>query len=239
MGKKAEVDQVRRDLVTANHILANEGVVDGFGHVSARHPHNPEHFLISRSLAPAMVAKDDILELDFAGDTVDGSGKKSYLERFIHSEIYRVRPDVMAVIHSHSPSVVPFTLSRTPMRAVTQVGAFMGTAIPMFEIRDVAGDETDLLIRTRELGVELAKRIGPSNIILMRGHGMVVTGTSIKETVYHAVVAESNARLQSEAIALGTELTYLTEGEARAATATQISTIDRPWDLWRRKLASR
>ena len=226
---------VRETLVVANHILANERVVDGYGHVSARHPSDPQRFLISRSIAPELVTEPDILECDLSGETADGTGRTSYLERYIHSEIYRTRPDVHAVVHSHSPSVVPFTISQTPLRAVSQIGAFLGIDVPRFEIRDVAGDETDLLIRTRELGTALAASLGSADIVLMRGHGMVVTGRSIKHAVYHAVVTETNARLQSEAIALGTPVTYLSAGEARSATKTQDATIDRPWDLWRRK----
>jgi HCOMODA/2-hydroxy-3-carboxy-muconic semialdehyde decarboxylase len=222
------------DLVTANHILANEGVVDGFGHVSVRHETRPDRFLIARSIAPALVTHDDIVELDLEGETVDGSGRRSYLERFIHSEIYRARRDVAAIVHSHAPSIVPFSVTPAALRPIAHVSGFLGGGVPVFEIRDVGGDDTDLLVRNRDLGAALAAVLGSREIALMRGHGMVVAGASIKHAVYRAIYAELNARLQSEAMRLGA-ITYLSEGEARATQATQDATLDRPWELWKRR----
>src|SRR5215216_4565502 len=145
------------DLVTANHILYNEGVVDGFGHVSIRHPENPERYFLARSLAPAVVKREDILEFDLDSNAIDARGARPYLERFIHGEIYRARPDVHAIVHSHSPSVIPFGVTATTLRPIFHLGGFLGAGTPIFEIRDAGGDNTDMLIRTPQLGGALAE----------------------------------------------------------------------------------
>src|SRR5688572_30588432 len=160
-----------RDVVAANHILFIEGVVDGFGHVSARDDRNPGRFLLSRSIAPGTVTARDIMEHDLEGEPVDANGRKPYLERYIHSEIYRARPDVQAVVHSHSPSVVPYGVTGTQLRPIFHMSGFLGLATPIFEIRDAGGPATDMLIRDRGLGAALAKSLGSATYALMRGHG--------------------------------------------------------------------
>ena len=224
------------DLVLANHILYNEGVVDGFGHVSVRHPERPDRYFLARSLAPANVTSEDIMELDLASNDVETSGRKPYLERFIHGEIYRARPDVQAIVHSHSPSVIPFSVTRTRLKPVFHLAGFLGGGTPNFEIRDASGPETDMLIRTPELGVALASTLGSATYALMRGHGSVAVGNSLKQAVYRAIYAEVNARLQSEASRLG-DITFLSEAEAENAAATNAEMVDRPWELWKQRVA--
>ena len=230
--KRKPSAELVRDLVAANHILFMEGVVDGFGHVSARDDRNPGRFLLSRSIAPGTVTARDIMEHDLEGEPVDAKGSKPYLERYIHSEIYRARPDVQAVVHSHSPSVVPYGVTGTQLRPIFHMSGFLGLTTPIFEIRDAGGPATDMLIRDRGLGAALAKSLGSATYALMRGHGSVAVGTSIKQVVYRAIYAEVNARLQSEAARLGS-ITFLNEQEAARAMATIDGVLDRPWELWK------
>jgi ribulose-5-phosphate 4-epimerase/fuculose-1-phosphate aldolase len=224
------------DLVAANHILAAENVVDGYGHVSARHGHDGDRFLISRSVAPELVQPDDILELDLDGNAVDLRGRKLYLERFIHGEIYRARPDVKAIVHHHSAAVIPFSITKVPLQPVYHMAAFVGQGIPVFEIRD-AGGTTDMLVRTPDLGRALAVTLADKPAALMRGHGAVVVGRSIPEAVARSVYLQMNARLQAQAMALGGEITYLDAGEVERLGAP--SWYDRAWELWKRKAAGR
>ncbi len=220
------------ELAIANHILFHQGVVDGFGHVSRRHPDRPDRFLLARSMAPALVQRSDILEFDLSGDPVTAGGRTPYLERFIHSEIYRARPDVTAVVHSHSPAVIPFgVVSTATLRPICHMSGFLCTGTPIFEIRDHAGDGSDMLIRSRTLGEALARRLGPSAVVLMRGHGSTVVGSSLRQAVFRAVYTEVNARLQAEASRLG-PITFLTTAEGAAASATNDGQINRAWDLW-------
>jgi HCOMODA/2-hydroxy-3-carboxy-muconic semialdehyde decarboxylase len=164
------------DLATANRVLAQEGVLDAYGHVSVRHPNNPNRYFISRSLAPILVITDDIMEYDLDSDPVDSKGRRSVLERFIHGEVYQARPDVHAVIHSHSPTVVPFSVTQTPLRPVIHVASFLWVGVPVFEIRDAGGPATDMLVRNGTLGKALASTLGNKPVALMRGHGNVVVG---------------------------------------------------------------
>jgi len=226
------------DLVSANHILYQEGVVDGFGHVSVRHDKDPQRFLLARSIAPASVRAKDIMEFDLAGEPVNARGRKPYLERFIHSEIYRVRPDVIAVVHSHSSALIPFGITGTSLKPVYHMSGFLGAATPIFEIREAAGPATDMLIRDRKLGAALAKSLGPAPFALMRGHGSIAVGNTLKQVVYRAIYAEVNARLQAEAMRLGT-VTYLNDAEAAGASRTNDSVIDRPWEHWKNKVKGR
>jgi ribulose-5-phosphate 4-epimerase/fuculose-1-phosphate aldolase len=227
------------DLVVANHILYDHGVVDAFGHISARHDKQPERFLLARNMAPGSVTAGDILEFHLDGTPVDPQGPRPYLERFIHGEIYAARPDVMAIVHSHSHSIVPLSISKEQrLRAVSHMAGFIGTEAPLFEIRDAGGPATDLLIRTPELGRALAKSLGAANVVLMRGHGSTVTAPSVRLAVYRAVYAELNARYQSEAMRHG-PITPLTAGEAAACAAATEGQVQRPWDLWTRQAAER
>jgi ribulose-5-phosphate 4-epimerase/fuculose-1-phosphate aldolase len=222
----------REDLVIANHVLAGRGIVDGFGHVSIRHEHHADRFVIARSMAPALVTIDDLMELDLDGNPVAQDAPRAYLERFIHSEIYRRRPDVMAIVHHHSPSVILFGATGVPLRPIYHMSGFLGAGVAVFDIRCDAGD-TDMLIRTPALGCAHAGCLGDGVATLMRGHGATVVGSSLQQVVYRAIYMEMNARLQSDAMRLGT-VTYLTEGEARLAAATNDGQLQRPWDLWAR-----
>jgi len=221
------------DLVLANRILADQGVLDGFGHVSVRHPGNANRFLMSRSLAPALITADDILEYDLDANAVDARGRAGFLERFIHGEIYKVRPDVNAVIHSHSPAVVPFGITQVPMKPVYHMSSFLSPSVPVFEIRR-AGGMTNMLIANSQLGKALAEALGDRPVVLMRGHGNVIVGPALSLAVFRAIYTEMNARLQAQAIMLGGPTTFLDPEEAAKATATNESVHTRAWELWKR-----
>jgi ribulose-5-phosphate 4-epimerase/fuculose-1-phosphate aldolase len=225
--------QLLEDLALANHILVNQGVLDGFGHISARHPHKPDRFFIARSMAPALVEAADIVEVDLDGHVHDAQGRRTYVERFIHSAIYKARPEVMSVIHSHSPAVIPFGVTGARLRPICHMSGFLGAVTPVFEIRHSAGESTDLLISNQALGEALATTLGKANVALMRGHGSVTVGTSIKQAVFRGIYTESNARLQSEASRLG-EITFLTEEEAQATSDMNDQHLARPWEVWKR-----
>jgi len=225
------------DLVAANRILYHEGVVDGFGHVSVRHDKRPEHFLLARSMAPGLVAAADLVEHDRDGEAVDPQSPTLYVERFIHSEIYKALPNVQAVVHSHSPAVIPFGVTSAKLRPIFHLPSFLalgGSGVPVFEIRDAGGPATDMLIRSPELGAALARSLGSAPVALMRGHGDVVVGRSVREVTFRAIYTEVNARLQAEALRLGDgNVIFLNDEEAKAATATNAAVINRAWDLWK------
>jgi len=222
------------DLVAANRILADQGVLDGFGHVSARHDRDPNRFLLARSMAPALVTAADIMEFDLDSNAVDARGRTGYLERFIHGEIYKARPEVQAVVHSHSPAVIPFGVVGVALRPIFHLGGFLGAGVPVFEIRDSGGPATDMLIRNPALGAALASALGGMPVALMRGHGNVVVGGSVREAVFRAVYTEVNARLESEALRLGGgRVAFLNGEEAKAAAETNSAQIGRPWELWK------
>jgi HCOMODA/2-hydroxy-3-carboxy-muconic semialdehyde decarboxylase len=223
------------DLVAANRILAMEGVLDGMGHISVRHNARPGRFLLARSMAPELVTAADILEYGFDGEPVDARGRTSYLERFIHSEIYRARPDVMAIVHCHTPSLIPFAASDVPLRAMYHMAAFVAEGVPVWDIRKAAG-LTDLLVRNAALGRSLAETLGQKPATLMRGHGAVVVANSIPNVVGRAVYLDVNARAQAQALALGGRVTYVEADEARLRMGDP-NEYARAWDLWKRKLS--
>jgi HCOMODA/2-hydroxy-3-carboxy-muconic semialdehyde decarboxylase len=223
------------DIVVGSRILADFGVVDGFGHVSARSPTNPNHFLMSRSLAPALVTADDIMEFDLDGNPVDARGRKVFLERFIHAEIYRARPDVMSVVHTHSPGVIPFSVSKVPLRAMFHNPAFLAVGVPVWDIRKDFG-ETNMLVSNSAIGKSLAATLGDKPVVLMRGHGDVAVGPSVKMAVFRAYYTDVDAKLQAQALALGGEPNYLTPGEGVKADQTNFAVMDRIWNLWRMKV---
>ena len=220
------------DLVAANRILADQGVLDGYGHVSARHERDPNRFLMARSVAPELVTAADILEFDLDSVPVDARGREIYNERFIHGEIYKRRPDVKAIVHNHSPSLIPFGATGVPLRPLYHMSAFIGQGVPVFDIRAVAG-ATDMLVRSRELGAALAAALGASPAALMRGHGAVVVGPSLPLVTGRSIYLELNARLQSQAMAQGGSITYLDAEEVRKVEARQ--DYKRAWELWKRK----
>ncbi len=222
------------DLVAANRILYDQGVVDGFGHVSVRHDKDPNRYLLSKSMAPALVTRDDIIEYDLDSNPVDANGRTSYLERFIHGEIYKVRPDVIAVVHSHSPGILPFADTNVPLRPMNHIAGFLGTGAPVFEIRSSAGPATDMLIRNASLGHALAASIGNHSVLLMRGHGSVTAAQSIRHVVFRAIYSEVNAKVQAEAMKLG-KPAFLNAQEAAAAMKTNDGLVERPWALWKQR----
>jgi ribulose-5-phosphate 4-epimerase/fuculose-1-phosphate aldolase len=221
------------DLVAANRILAMHGVLDAYGHVSVRSDANPAHFLMSRSLAPDLVTAADVMEHGPDSDPI-GDDRKAYLERFLHGELYRQRPDVMAVVHSHSDSVIPFAVTKGKLRPVYHMASFLWSGVPVYDIRR-STPENDLLIRDRRLGAELANAIGQCSCVLMRGHGMTVVGDSLPEVVFRAVYTERNAKLQGLATQLEGPIEFLSDEEGRRATVTNRGTVERPWELWKRK----
>src|SRR3984957_15526015 len=226
------------DVVAANRTLARLGVLDAFGHVSVRDPRDPHRYLISRSIAPESVSAADILLLDLDSHTVDprDEGKLLYRERFIHGEIYKVRPDVNAVVHSHSPTVVPFTVTRSKLRPLLHNAGFLGLGVPLFEIRRHAGDGTDLMILTPSLGKDLAQQLGPeAAVILMRGHGDSVVGPSLPNAVFRAYYTEINGRQQLAAITIGGPINFMSKAEALTANDAMLRASARPWALWRKQ----
>lgn len=227
------------DLAAASRILAAQGVVDGFGHVSMRHPGSSERYLMARSIAPALVTPGDIIEYDLESNPCNANGRASFLERFIHGEIYKARPDIMSVVHSHSPSVVPFGLVGVPLQAMFHNAAFIAAGVPVFDIRDKFG-ATDMLVGNGPKGVALAAAMGHSNIALMRAHGSVACGSTLQEAVFRAVYTEVNARIQHWAIALarGAPLAALDDEEGRLADVVNQAAGIRAWDLWRSQVRS-
>ncbi len=217
-------------LVYANRILYDQGIVDGLGHVSVRHPNQEGVFLLSCNRAPGLVKRQDIVCYDLDGNAVSNTTERPYLERFIHSEIYRARPDVVAVVHSHSPSVIPFAITHNPLKPVFHMSGFLGSGSAHFEIREAAGN-SDMLIRSAYLGEALAKSLGKHNCVLMRGHGSTVVGMSLEQVVYRAIYAEVNAKLQLAANGLG-DITFLNEEEAKLASDMNDGQIPRSWNLW-------
>ena len=223
------------DIAIGSRILADFGVLDGFGHVSARHPTNPNRFLMSRSLAPALVTADDIMEFDLDGNAVDARGRSVFLERFIHAEIYRARPDVMSVVHTHSPGVIPFSVTKVPLRAMYHNPSFLAAGVPVWDIRNDFG-ETNMLVGNSAIGKSLARALGDKPVVLMRGHGDVAVGPSVRMAVFRAYYTDVNAKLQSQAIALGGEVNYLTPGEGEKAHKADSAVIDRIWSLWKMRI---
>lgn len=224
------------NLAVASRILADQGVVDAFGHVSLRSPDNPKHFFMPRSIAPALTTPADILEFDENSNALDAQGRAVFLERFIHGEIYRRRPDVMAVVHSHSPAVIPFGVVKTPMGAMFHNAAFLAKGAPVFDIAEKFG-ATNMLVANQAIGAALAERLGDKSVALMRGHGVAVVGPSLELAVFRAVYTEVDARLQTQATALGGPIQFLTPEEGEKADKVNEQIVSRAWDLWKRRVA--
>ena len=229
------MEEALRDLVAAYRILAEHGVIDAYGHVSLRSPRDPQRYFLARSLAPERVTAADLMEYDLDSRPLDAAGRESVLERFIHGEIYRARPEVQCVVHNHSPSVVPFSVTGVPMKALYHMAAFIGDGLPNFEIRDVQKG-TDLLVKTPELGKALAKTLAARPAALMRGHGSVVVGENLPRAVGRSIYLEQSARMQMQALLLagpGGKVTYFDAAEVQASVARQ--DYVRAWPLWRDK----
>jgi HCOMODA/2-hydroxy-3-carboxy-muconic semialdehyde decarboxylase len=220
------------DVVAGNRVLAIEGVVDGYGHISARHATNPNRYYLARSIAPELVTAADILELDLDSKPVNPGSPATYQEAFIHGEIYKARPDVRAVVHLHAPAVIPFTVTKVPLRPMFHMAAFIGLGVPVFEIRTGAG-ATDMLISNPTLGRALAQALGDKPAALMRGHGAVVTGPSVPIVVGRSVYLKVNAEVQAQAMALGGSIEPLTLEESKLVGDT--NGYARAWELWKRK----
>ena len=223
------------DLAAASRILVDQGVFDAAGHVSMRHPGHPERFLMSRSLAPQMITADDIMEFDLDCNAVDPRGRNGFIERYLHGEIFRARPDVMAVAHSHSPSVIAFGLSKTPMRAMYHNAAFLADGVPVFDIREKFG-VTDIVVSSAEKGAALAAVLADKPVALLRAHGMVVVGPTLPVAVFRAIFTDVSARIQHQALVLGGPLAALDAEEGRIADVVNVQTVGRSWDLWKRRV---
>jgi len=227
------------DLVCAYRILAEHGVIDGYGHVSVRSDRDPGRYFLARSLAPELVTEADIMEYDLDSNPVDQRGRDMYRERFIHGEIYKARPGVSAVVHNHSPSVIPFGVTTAALRPIFHMAAFVGEGVPTFEIRD-AERGTDLLVKTPYLGQALARTLGKHPAALMRGHGAVVVGENLPRAVGRSIYLEICARLQMQAMAIagpGGKVTFLDDAEVAASNPVQ--DYGRAWHLWRSKALAR
>ena len=222
------------DLVDANHILADQGVVDGFGHISVRHPQDPTRYLLAKGVAPDQVTAEDIIAFDLDSEPIDARGRVPYRERFIHGEIYKARPDVNSVINAHSPWILSFAANRIPLRPIHNKAAFLAPATPIFDPRDEFG-ATDMLLTTPAQGKALAQVLGESAVVLLRGHGHVAVGPSVKVAVFRAYYAEFNARLQARAMSLPGSTIYLEGEEAERADRTMQQVDERPWALWKSK----
>lgn len=222
------------DLVAANRILAQQGILDGYGHVSVRHGGAPHRYLLSRSLVPALVTAADIQQYDLDSKALDPAARPSFIERFIHGEIYRARPDVHAVVHSHAPSLIPFGVTGAALRPLYHMTAFVGEGVPVFEIRKARGNNPKMLmlVHTPALGRALAETLGSKPAALMRGHGAVIVGSSLPQVVGRSVYLALNATLQAQAMALGGNINYLDPQEAREEIPDN---YQRAWDLWKRQ----
>jgi HCOMODA/2-hydroxy-3-carboxy-muconic semialdehyde decarboxylase len=234
---QTDLDTLIGHLVIANRVLAYEDVVDAYGHVSVRHPHNPDRFFIARSVAPGLVTRDDIVELDMNGDPVAGDGRALYLERFIHAGVYAARPDVNAVVHAHAEATLPYCVTTdVPLRPIIHSGSFIGAHVPLWDIADEFGDTTNLLVADMAQGDSLARTLGSNNVVLMRGHGFTAASRSLIEVLRIAVYLPRNARVQTAALGLGGRIRWLSKGEiaAREAKAYDPNSVatQRAWEYW-------
>jgi len=236
-GLVGPLEATRSDVVNANRILAHEGILDAFGHVSVRHPGRPDRFLLSRARAPELVDDSDLLEFDLAGEPVDDKGPTPYIERYIHAAVYAVREDVSSVCHNHAPAILPFSVSITPLSGVIHAARFLGAEVPVWDLAREFPGEWSPLVRNIEYGKSLAECLGGGSIALMRGHGSVVVGNDPQEVVSRCVSMDKNARVQEMAIRLG-EYTRLHEGEYEARTSASgfgRASDNRAWEYFCRR----
>jgi len=230
----SKLDFVLEEIVTANRILANEGIVDSFGHVSARHPDNPKHYLLSRARAPERIERADLVEYKLDGTAIDDGGRAPYMERFIHGAIYEARPDVQAVVHNHSPSVIPFGVTPKKLKPFLHMCANIGHEVPVWDCRTKFGDTT-LLVTDMKMGRDLAKTLGARPSTLMRGHGATVVGRSVRHAVFISVYLELAAKLQMQAMPMG-KIKYLSRGEVQQIIdRVNDYTLNRAWENWARR----
>jgi ribulose-5-phosphate 4-epimerase/fuculose-1-phosphate aldolase len=229
-----------RDLVIANRILGNEGVVDAFGHVSIRHPKNPGRYFLARSRSPGLIEEADILEFDLESTCIDLRGERPYAERFLHGSVYQARPDVMSVCHSHAHELIPFTVTDTSLKPVWVFAASIGPEVPIWDIRDDFPDPTTMLIVNDAIGASMARALGGRSAVLLRGHGAVIATASLKNTVLASMGLMANADMLMKSHLLAAarggnaNIRYLNEGEIRATTDVLYSPtgVDRAWEYW-------
>ena len=233
MTSSETIAQAKWDVMSANHILARENVLDGYGHVSMRHPENPAHFLLSRSRSPELVTVEDIMEFTLDGETVGNDDRPPYLERFIHGSIYKARPDVVSVVHSHQEDVIPYSISSVPLKPVWHQACSIGTHLPVWDIHDKFGD-TNMLVTNIAQGEDLAKALGDNKVALMRGHGFAVTGNHLQDAVSTAIYLPKNARILTTAKLLGGTVTFATPGEVAKAGPVhpELPAFQRGWEYW-------
>ncbi len=232
------LDALLDDLVIANRILADQGVLDAFGHVSVRHPDRPDRYVMSGSRGPNLVTRADLIEFTLESEPIDQNGRRMYAERPIHGRIYAARPDVHAVCHNHSPATIPFGTTATPLRPILHMGSVIGNDVPVWDIHDEFGD-TNLLVTTMPQGESLAHALGANSVVLMRGHGSAVAAATLRGAVFTSVYLQKNAELVLAAKQLG-EIRYLTPGEILAA-GTMLSEAlsqDRAWESWSSRVAA-
>jgi HCOMODA/2-hydroxy-3-carboxy-muconic semialdehyde decarboxylase len=227
------LDKAKHDLMSANRILAFENVVDGYGHVSMRHPEDPGQFLLSRSRSPELVSVEDIMTFTLDGKPVGGDTRPGYLERFIHGSLYAARPDVQAVVHSHAEDVVAYSISDVPLQPVFHQSARMGAQVPVWEISDKFGD-TNLLVTCVDHGDDLAATLGDNTVVLMRGHGFAAVAPTLYEVVSISVYLPKNARILTSAKLLGGRVRTITQGEIEAVGPADpdAPAFQRGWEYW-------
>ena len=236
-----DLESARGDLAAASRILVDQGVFDAAGHVSMWHPGNPGRYLMARSLAPQLVTAADIMEFTLESEPVDAQDRRPFIERFIHGEMYRARPDVNAVAHGHSASVVPFGLVGVPMMATYHNAAFIASGVPVFDIREKFG-RTDIVIDSAPKGAALAQSLGDKCVVLLRAHGFVAVAPNLPAAVFRAIFTEVNARIQLRAMSLGGSqdigaVAYLDAEEGRKADAVNLATVGRSWELWKKRIS--
>ncbi len=227
-----DIADVLHELIVTTRIMANEGVLDAFGHVSVRHPHDPNRYFIPRHRAPELAEISDLVELNLDSEPVHPTQFRLYSERVIHGEIYKARPDVNAVVHHHAHTVLPYAISGRELVPVFHLGAVIGSKVPFWDQRDDFGD-TNMLVVKPEEGASLARALGPHWMVLMRRHGATVAGTDLRQLAFRTVFGCHNAKLQSEAIAHG-HVDQLSPGEQKITEAGQLgpNPIERAWHYW-------
>ena len=222
---------VIEELVIANRILNDRGIIDAYGHLSIRHPNNPGRYLMARAIAPGLVTADDIMEFDLDSNPVDRRGRSMFVERYIHGEVYKARPDVSSVVHTHSMGVIPFSVTQTPLRPVLHTASFLHVGVPVWEIRE-AGGVTNMLVGNGALGRSLAQKLGDKPVALMRGHGNVVVGANVRIAVARAVFTDENARMLATAISFGGPINIISSEEG-ALRDKDPGDPARAWELWK------
>jgi HCOMODA/2-hydroxy-3-carboxy-muconic semialdehyde decarboxylase len=230
--------EARAELALANRMVANEGIIDAFGHVSMRHPDNPNHYLLSRSRAPELVTPEDLLEYDLDSQPIRDPGTGQYSERVIHGEIYKARPDVMAVCHHHCPSFMPLLITGADYMPVFHLGAGAGMKPPVWDQHDEFGDTNMLVVKPAE-GASLARTLGSQWMVLMKRHGVTVAGLSVKDCVFRSIFSARNAEFQVRAMMIGGTVTPLSLGETRLAAQLVNNTtgLNRSWEYWSMRVA--